>query len=251
MDLLKYIDRIARHQSNKIDHAYLSKLHEGHIFNIPFENLDVHYKKLFDLDIANIYHKVVDQRRGGFCYELNSLFCDLLTQLGFKSRIIEARIFDDEGNLGPRFDHMSVLVEIDKMYLCDVGYGDLIIQPLEILEGIQSDGRNLFKIEMIEQNEYLLSMSTANQNFTQKYVFYLAPVHKDDFAAICLDKQINPSSYFVKNLVCTKPTKVGRVTIFNDKVIEKSDKGRIEKMIYNETEMKRELLLNFGINLMY
>jgi N-hydroxyarylamine O-acetyltransferase len=104
---------------------------------------------------------------------------------------------------------------------------------------------------MIGQDEYLLSMSTDNQNFTQKYVFYLSPVHKDDFAAICLDKQTNPSSYFVKNLVCTKPTKVGRVTIFNDKIIEKIGGERIEKMIYHETEMRKELLLNFGIKMMY
>jgi N-hydroxyarylamine O-acetyltransferase len=130
MDVIKYLERIACHHHNRIDEAYLYNLHESHIFNIPFENLDVQFEKLFDLDIDNIYEKVVNQSRGGFCYELNSLFCELLIQLGFKSRIIEARIFDDEGNLGPRFDHMSILVELDKMYLCDVGFGDLFIRLL-------------------------------------------------------------------------------------------------------------------------
>ena len=82
-------------------------------------------KKVFDLEIDNIFKKVVNNFRGGFCYELNSLFNDLLCNIGFESRIIEARIYDELGNLGPRYDHMAIFVKTDKNYLLDVGFGNL------------------------------------------------------------------------------------------------------------------------------
>ncbi len=247
MNIDNYLKRINYLGSKDADEATLIKLHEQHVMNVPFENLDVYLGLLFDLNLENIYTKVVENYRGGFCYELNALFCQLLCNLGFKARIIAARIFDDQDNIGPAMDHMSIFIETDKQYLADVGYGDLFIRPLEINEGIQSDGRNYFKIEAINENEYLLSMSSDQINFQRKYTFCLVKVKVEDFHSICFDKQTNPSSYFVKNAICTKPTDNGRMTIFNNKIIEKQGQDRIEKMISDESELKLELKTIFGI----
>ncbi len=242
-----YLQRIKFTNTVAVDDKTLAALHEHHVFHVPFENLDIHYKRVFDLAAESVYRKVVIDLRGGFCYELNSLFNRLLLDIGFNSRIISSRIIDD-GNLGPEYDHMSICVEVNhRRYLADVGYGDLFIRPIEIKEGIQSDGRSLFKIEERSDHNFLLSMSYDKINFQEKYRFNLSEVSLDKFVDICLEKQINSSSYFVKNTVCTKPTSTGRLTLFIGKLIEKKDNERIEKSIRTDDELRSELRDRFGV----
>lgn len=244
----KYLKRIQFYDSGKVDRATLDSVHRCHVHHVPFENLDIQSKKIFDLEIANIFHKVVDNNRGGFCYELNLLFNELLNSLGFRSSIIEARIFTDKGDLGPRYDHMSLLVELDKLYLADVGFGDLFLKPLEVREGEQSDGRNVFKIEQVDANSYLLMMSKEDRSFEKKYVFDVRSVRPDDFNEICFEKQINPDSYFVKNLVCTQPTESGRITIFNNSMIERRGAERQVTKINDDEHLREILLQKFRID---
>ncbi len=100
-DESKYLRRINYTDKLIINDDTLIKLHEYHFLNVPFENIDIHYNKFFDLELESLYRKIVINYRGGFCYELNSTFNALLCDIGFDSKIIVARIFDDLGNLGP------------------------------------------------------------------------------------------------------------------------------------------------------
>lgn len=233
MDKIKYLERINFTDAITITDEVLTSLHKKHIFQVPFENLDIFYKNLFDLDIEKIYQKIINDRRGGFCYELNLLFNWLLTQIGFSSKIIACRIFNDDGTLGPAFDHMAVFVKNQKDFLIDVGYGDLFITPIEIKVGVQYDGRNYFRIDKWNEHDYLISMSVDGTVFSKRYTFCLESVKADDFESICFDKQTNPDSYFVKNVICTKPTDTGRLTIFNEKFIEKTGNLRLETPVGN------------------
>lgn len=117
----------------------------------------------------------------------------------------------------------------------DVGYGDLFVRPLEIKEGVQFDGRNYFRIDKWEENEYLVLMSSDGLSFSKRYTFSLGVVNSKDFETICLDKQSHPDSYFVKNVVCTKPTETGRVTF------------RMETAIQSDEDLTRCLKDKFGI----
>lgn len=250
MDITKYLQRINSQCNVDVDNKSLFSLHENHIFNVPFENLDVYYNKIFDLEIDNLFNKVVINFRGGFCYELNTLFNLLLQKIGFKSKILAARIFDGQGNLGPEYDHMSIVVETDKKYLIDVGFGDLFIKPLEIRDGIQSDDINLFKIEKYDEVNFILYMCSNNKDFEKKYIFNFEEVQTSEFNDICLDKQINPNSYFFRNTICTKPTKHGRLTVFNNRLIEKKDSIKIEKTIGNDEELRDILINHFNIRIL-
>lgn len=249
MDINKYLKRI--NYSNKVilDSQTLVGLHEYHVNSVPFENLDVYFNRHFDLELEHLYEKVVINFRGGFCYELNTLFNELLHNIGFESRIIEARIYDDQGNLGPKYDHMAIFVETDKKYLIDVGFGDLFTKPIEIRDGIQSDGRNQFKIERLDEENLLLSMRTEKANFNRKYTFSLSKVQTKEFYDICSDKQTNPSSYFVKNTICTKPTRLGRLTVFNNRLIEKRLNEKTERLIHNDDELRDILKTQFNIKI--
>lgn len=231
------------------DNHTLKSLHRHHIMSVPFENLDIHYHRLFDLKLPDIFKKVVDNFRGGFCYELNYLFNALLNSVGFSTKIISARVFDSEGTLGPPFDHMSIYVKTDRDYIADVGFGDLFLVPLEIKEGVQDDGRNFFLIESINGEDYILSMSSDKSNFQKKYVFSLNEAPLECFVAPCYDKQTNLDSYFVRNTVCTLPTESGRVTLFNDKLIRKTHAERSEMSILNDVDLRVQLRKNFNIEI--
>lgn len=247
MNKIEYLKRIDYRGITDVTDEVLSNLHKRHVYQVPFENLDVHFKSVFDLDIKRVYQKVVNDVRGGFCYELNLLFNWLLKELGFSSRIIASRIFNEQGDLGPPFDHMSVYVKTGKELLVDVGYGDLFVTPLEIKDGAQWDGRNYFRIDRWNKREYLVSISPDGVNYSKRYTFSLDVVNVEDFISMCLDKQTNPNSYFVKNLICTKPTNTGRVTIFNDKLIEKKGELRIDTPIQGDDNLRLCLKDKFDI----
>jgi len=247
MDKKKYLERIEYTDFFDARDDVLTSLHKQHVYQIPFENLDVYYKRMFDLDIARVYQKVITNVRGGFCYELNLLFNWLLREIGFSSRIIASRIFNEQGTLGPKFDHMSVYVKTKREFLVDVGYGDLFVIPIEIKSGTQWDGRNYFRIDKLNEHEYLLSMSPDGLDYQKRYTFSLDVVNIEDFNIICFDKQTSPNSYFVKNLICTKPTETGRVTIFNNRLIEKNGELRIETLIQGEDNLRNYLRDKFEI----
>ena len=249
MNITQYLNRIAFEHTPTVDTATLTQLHRQHVFEVPFENLDVRYKKRFTLDTAAVYDKIVSKRRGGFCYELNSLFFTLLQHLGFRGHIISASIFDDTGTPGPRFDHMAIVVEADADYLLDVGFGDLFVTPLEITPGrVQHDGRNYFRINS-HSDGYVLAMSPDGDTFQSKYTFTLDACNISDFESSCYDKQINPDSYFVKNTVCTRPTDAGRITLFNDRFIERRHEQRLISEITGEDHRKEVLRSEFGLAL--
>jgi N-hydroxyarylamine O-acetyltransferase len=89
--------------------------------NLPFENLDISIRKRkITLETESILNKVVAERRGGFCFELNGSFFWLLTQLGFTAFRVSARIWRN-GAFGRTNTHMAIVVELDgSHYLVDV-----------------------------------------------------------------------------------------------------------------------------------
>jgi N-hydroxyarylamine O-acetyltransferase len=248
MNTQAYLDRIGYKGKREASLAVLQSLHAQHIFSIPFENLDIHYGKQITLEVPSIYKKVVEKKRGGFCYELNLLFHGLLRELGFESIIIAARIFDSQGVIGPAFDHMCLLVKLEQLWLVDVGYGDLFVQPMALqTDTIQTDGRNYFMVEKIAVNEYVLLMSSDKAHFCRKYTFSTQAQLVSDFSSLCQDKQTNPNSYFVKNKVCTKPTRTGRITLFNQKLIHKAGEQKLESLLENEEQFTEILSKQFDL----
>lgn len=248
MEKDKYLERIKYFDKVKADEECLIALHQNHLFYIPFENLDVYNGKGISLELENIYEKIVLNRRGGFCYELNYLFHWLLTELGFNSRMISARVINDDGEPGPEFDHMAIYIEGDRSYLADVGFGDLFLKPLEFkTEEVQDDGRNFFKIRELGAESYLLLMSADGIQFKSEYLFNLKTRTIQDFIAPCIDKQVNPDSHFVKNRICTKFTPEGRWTIRNNQWIETIKNEKSGHQIENELELHQLLFKKFNI----
>ena len=83
-----------------------------------------------------LFDKIVRRHRGGFCYELNTLFSSLLDYIGFKVKKHAASVCSRKtGILGPPLDHLITMVDVeDELWLSDVGFGDLFWMPLRFTD---------------------------------------------------------------------------------------------------------------------
>src|SRR4029077_20268802 len=110
----------------------LRSLHRAHLFTVPFENLDIYLGRQIVCDESRILHKIVNEKRGGFCYELNGAFAALLRALGFRVTLLSCRVAREDGSYGPEFDHLTLRVDLEEPWLADVGFGECFLEPLRL-----------------------------------------------------------------------------------------------------------------------
>ena len=70
-----YLERIGYNDNVEVSLKCLRKLQECHQSRVPFENLDVFTGRKKVLDNEILFEQIVIKRRGGWCHELNGLFC--------------------------------------------------------------------------------------------------------------------------------------------------------------------------------
>lgn len=249
IDVEAYLSRINVRQNYQPTLAYLKQLHRSHLFAIPFENLDIHHGRKIMLDVHRSFRKVIEEQRGGFCYELNGLFYHLLLQLKFDCKLISARVFREDGSLGPDFDHMAIVVRIDGVrWLVDVGFGDSFIEPKR-LEPYQTmlDYNRYFKFEMDPDDNFILMMSDEGVDYREKYAFSLETKEYIQFLDMCDYHQSAPESPFLKKKMITIATKSGRITL-TDRLLKTTHLGTVmETALLNEDEFYSKLEHHFGI----
>ena len=166
MDIKKYLKRI-----NYVGHAHLtvevlSNLQKLHLMNVPFENLDIHNN--IKIDLTNLFNKIVSRKRGGFCYELNGLFYQLLKEIGFTVKMVSAKVYDGKKDYSPEYDHMALIVKIeDDDYLVDVGFGDFLFYPIRIeLNKEAGDPAGIFRIEPFDENYKVIKKKDAEIKYS-------------------------------------------------------------------------------------
>src|SRR5436305_1373093 len=86
-----YLQRIGLPYPERPDAQYLRRLHGRHLHTVPFENLSIHLSEDVPLDEDALFDKIITQRRGGYCYELNGLFAALLRALGYRVSLLAVR----------------------------------------------------------------------------------------------------------------------------------------------------------------
>ena len=135
MELQAYLDRVKFDGAPRADLDTLTRLHRGHLENIPYENLDVLLKRPLDFDVAGIFDKLVARRRGGWCYEMNGLFAWALETIGFRVTRMAGCVIRDR--MGEAFvgNHLVLLVHLERDYVADVGFGDGLYEPVPLAEG--------------------------------------------------------------------------------------------------------------------
>jgi len=131
MEVSTYLTRIGFEADPDTSLDCLSRLQAAHQHAVPYENLDVFLARKKLLEVGELYQKMVLDERGGWCCELNGLFCWLLKAIGFTVRQVSASYFmEDKQKFKEEFDHLALVVTIsDLEYLVDVGWGQAN-QPL-------------------------------------------------------------------------------------------------------------------------
>jgi N-hydroxyarylamine O-acetyltransferase len=242
----KYLERIGiGGQIHLAEAESLRRLQRAHLLSIPFENLDIHWKRPIVLDTGTFYDKIVENERGGFCYELNGLFKELLVSLEFKTRLISARVFNGT-EYGPEYDHAALIVTIgDNEYLADVGFGDFTAEPLRfVLDEEQQDATGTFVIRTFD-DKYLEVAKKDGDVWKSEYIFQDIARDLSEFTEMCDFQQYSPESHFTKGKLCSLMTESGRKTLTDSSYIVTQLGQRIENDLSSESEFEEVLVREF------
>lgn len=248
MNVQHYFERIDYKGPTAQTVEVLSQLQLVHLLTVPFENLDIGNHVKIDLD--NLYDKIVIRRRGGFCYELNGLFYQLLKEIGFDVIIISARVYNEKTkNYSPEYDHMALIVSISNAhYLVDVGFGEFALSPININPGtVTDDSKGIFKIDFFRENYKIVQKENEEGGWTPEYIFTESRRSVDEFYERCLYHQTSPESHFTQKRICSLPTPAGRISL-TDNTLKITTKGVItEEELHDEKQVQQVLWNYFGI----
>ena len=248
MDIAAYLERIRYDGPRTPTLETLRALHRRHMLTIPFENLDIHLGRTIVLDETALFDKIVRQRRGGFCYELNGLFAALLRELRYDVTLLSGRVSNDKGHFGPEFDHLTLLVRIDgEPWMADVGFGDSFLEPIALNGKEQSSGGMLYFIDRWPEGQILLRMEDGL--WSAKYVFSMEPHRLEEFAGMCVYHQSSPNSTFPRARICSRATPQGRVTLSEMRLVQTANRERTERMLESEEQYLQALAEHFDIEL--
>ena len=225
----------------------LRELHLRHLETVPFENLSIHLGEEIVLEGKRLLDKVVEARRGGFCYELNGLFALLLEELGYTVTRAGARVYGGSG-FGPPFDHLALLVSApdgDGPWLADVGFGRHSSYPLRVdARDEQVDPGGRFRVADADGGD--LDVYRDDQ---PQYRIERRPRALADFAPTCWGQQSRPDSHFRKSPVATRLDGDDRVTLSDRTLIRTSGTARTETALNSDEEVLSAYRTHFGIDL--
>lgn len=226
----------------------LKLLQKQHLLQIPFENLDIHWHCPIILDTRKFYEKIIEAKRGGFCYELNGLFNELLKEIGFQTKIISAKVAQRDGDFGAEYDHLAILTKIDDAeYLVDVGFGDFTAEPLRFeLNVEQTDDNGVFLIRKFD-DEYFEVVKKDSENWQSEYIFKDLARNLSEFTEMCNFHQTSPESHFTRGKLCSIMTENGRKTLTDKKFIETKNGEKNEIEVSLDEEFNQILEREFGI----
>lgn len=248
MNVKEYLKRIHFTGDIHPSPVVLKELQKHHLLHIPFENLDIHYGVPIKLDTEQFYTKIITQKRGGFCYELNGLFHELLVRNGFHSSLISGRVYNSKTNrFGEEFDHLALLVSFgEQEYLVDVGFGEFAFHPLLIeTDIVQHDPRGHFILEKTGDEYTVSTVNGDSRNI--EYKFSKKPRSLHEFQGMCQYHQTSPDSHFTQKKLITRPTDTGRITLTAHTLILTENKLTRKIMKFSGEDYALHLAEWFGI----
>ncbi|MER5642419.1 arylamine N-acetyltransferase [Kitasatospora sp. NPDC002227] len=241
----EYLARIGAERPERADLAGLRRLQEAHLLAVPFENLSIHLDEPVSLAEDQLLAKIVDRRRGGFCYELNGAFAALLTALGYQVELLSARVLDGAKPSAP-FDHLALRVRLDEPWLVDVGFGRFARQPLRLDDRRpQQDPAGSFTVSERPNGELDVAMNGEAQ-----YRLDQRPYELRDFVPTCWYQTTSPDSHFTKGPTCSLPTpEGGRITLGGTRLIATDPAGTRTETELTPAEALAAYRQHFGFTL--
>lgn len=243
----RYLARIGYAGSTEVSAHTLRELQLAHLYSIPFENLDISAGRYIRLELDRLFDKIVNERRGGFCYELNGLFAAMLRRLGFAVDQLAAGVANKTGAFGPKFDHLTLLVHLAEPYLADVGFGDSFLAPLPFVESEDGsvDPAGVFRLQRAGETFQLEKHS--DDGWQPQYQFDLKPHDLSEYVEMCHYQQTSPNSHFTQGRICSLARPDGRITLSELRLITTMGTVRTERDLASEEEVAAVLRESFGV----
>jgi len=260
MNVSQYLDRIGYQGPTEPTLETLDRLIARHQATVPFENLDiVRLHRPIVLERERLFAKIVGQRRGGFCYELNGLFADLLEALGYGvARGYGVWQTRDGGWITP-FEHIVLAVTLpdsEEPMLVDVGFGaecPVVAIPLRDnhARGVRHREVAAYRAtaKAGQPDDWRIEVQRPEADWALVYEVDLAPQTMDAFAARCQELQTSPESPFTRSLICSRPLENGRVTLGGESFILTTDGNRNERPLNGIDDELGLLRTWFGIEI--
>lgn len=225
----------------------IASLMRHQLYAVPFENLDVQAGKVVSLVPEHIVEKIVHQGRGGYCYEINGLFCMALQQMGVPYQWVAAR---------PMFypvrrpkTHMAIVVQLEgHQWLVDLGFGSYGITAPMALDALGMEvkqGYDTFKLTRSENGDYLLQ-ALVEGIWANQYAFDLSAQEWVDFDPANYLNSTHPDAVFVKSLLVIGHNKRGRTILFGNSLKTVVD-GIASKRTVNPNEIDMLLQTTFAL----
>lgn len=249
MNLENYLARIGYSGKLRPDYPTLRGLHLAHFLAVPFENLDIHAGRKIVIGADNAYRKLVEEKRGGFCYEQNGLFGAVLAEIGFGVTYLSGRVARRTGGWGPEFDHLALLVDVpeDEPYLADVGFGESFREPLRWNDtGPQRQGANEYRLAETLEGRVLSSRSLDGE-WSDRFILSVTPRSLTDFAAMCEFHQTSPESHFTREPMISLAQPDGRTTLTGQQLILTRQGVRNEQAVADRAAFFENLEQHFGV----
>ena len=186
----------------------LLELQSRHIAKYSFNNLAVILGKEIPLDTESVFQKIVQEGKGGYCFEHNKLVYEVLDHLGYNVALKMARVVYNQDVDAPRTHRISVLELDGDQYVVDVGFGHYCPKyPVKMEEGLAQDqGDATYRIAKNSMGDYCMQVIKDGDFFTL-YTFDMNTYTDMDCLVGHFYSHKHPKAAFVNNLViCLKKT---------------------------------------------
>ncbi|ARO28596.1 MULTISPECIES: arylamine N-acetyltransferase [unclassified Rhizobium] len=211
-----YLARIGVERPSRLDIDSLSQLHRAHLMSFTWEALDAFMGWPSSITPAAAFAKMVERRRGGWCYEMNGLFGAALAALGFRvTRLCGAVDREKLGDIAIG-NHLTLRVDLDRPYLAEVGIADAIIEPVPLVAGpISQRG---FDFSIMPADGSWLRFNNHVLGIAKSFDFRLD--HSDEAAMAATHGWLmqDPGSPFTNALAVLRHTADGYVALQNDRL---------------------------------
>ena len=194
----------------------LRRLQDHHMRHVPFENLDVLLGRPLDLTAAALFNKIVSRNRGGYCFELNTLYAALLSEVGFNPVPMLARVWLRDPVETPTRSHLVNRVIIEgEDWISDVGFGGRAARvPLKIEDGYEVDDGD-GRIRIIKDAEFGYRISRLQDGaWSDQYTVETQAAYRNDILSGNYWTECNPDSHFRQGIGVGLFTPEGRASFY-------------------------------------
>jgi N-hydroxyarylamine O-acetyltransferase len=247
IDLERYFARIGWTGERAPTHTALSGILYAHTRRIPFENLDVLRARPPRLDLASLQRKLVDARRGGYCFEHATLFAAVLSALGFDPVAHAARVvLNAPRDASPR-THMFLTVAVDgDRFVVDPGFGRMAPRvPLLLAEGARGDATHW----LARDGRHWVLRARDNGSDVDCWVTTLERENAVDFEVANHYTATHAASPFVNRMLLRAITGDGYVAVMNRDVKHVRADGTQTSRLADRAQLRTLLNEHFGFDL--